>query len=360
MKKSYIIAAALLAVVGCSKNQVEAPAELYPEGTPVPVQFSAPTISVVTKAVNPETNLVEGDSAAGLEVGVYGLETQDRNLVWDSADETTYIADLLNRNVTIAEDGSITFENPKCYYPLSSEKTFSFYGYYPYSADAQSGSDACTVSYDLTQGNVDILWAAAYATDLDASAQPVGAKGYNAAYIRRLVNANPDHPYLPSFSFEHKLTALKFVTSPYPGESAAGAEMQVVGFELRNVATQIDLTVASTTTEDCGTVASAGTGDLVATGADGGALAVTPVEGGADIRTFTLLPGESYEAVITISRDGVAQEPQTVTVTNTNGGSFEAGKIYTMNIRIKSPVEVEIFTTSVDEWEDGGDINIDL
>ena len=360
MKKSYIIAAALLAVVGCSKNQVEAPAELYPEGTPVPVQFSAPTISVVTKAVNPETNLVEGDSAAGLEVGVYGLETQDRNLVWDSADETTYIADLLNRNVTIAEDGSITFENPKCYYPLSSEKTFSFYGYYPYSADAQSGSDACTVSYDLTQGNVDILWAAAYATDLDASAQPVGAKGYNAAYIRRLVNANPDHPYLPSFSFEHKLTALKFVTSPYPGESAAGAEMQVVGFELRNVATQIDLTVASTTTEDCGTVASAGTGDLVATGADGGALAVTPVEEGADIRTFTLLPGESYEAVITISRDGVAQEPQTVTVTNTNGGSFEAGKIYTMNIRIKSPVEVEIFTASVVDWVDGGDINIDL
>lgn len=360
MKKSYILAAALLAVVGCSKNQVNAPAELYPEGTPVPVLFGAPTISVVTKAVNPETNLVEGDSAAGLEVGVYGLETQDRNLVWDSADETTYIADLLNRNVTIAEDGSITFENPKCYYPLSSEKTFSFYGYYPYSADAQSGSDACTVSYDLTQGNVDILWAAAYATDLDASAQPVGAKGYNAAYIRRLVNANPDHPYLPSFSFEHKLTALKFVTSPYPGESAAGAEMQVVGFELRNVATQIDLTVASTTTEDCGTVASAGTGDLVATGADGGALAVTPVEEGADIRTFTLLPGESYEAVITISRDGEPQEPQTVTVTNTNGGSFEAGKIYTMNIRIKSPVEVEIFTASVVDWVDGGDINIDL
>ena len=360
MKKSYILAAALLAVVGCSKNQVNAPAELYPEGTPVPVLFGAPTISVVTKAVNPETNLVEGDSAAGLEVGVYGLETQDRNLVWDSADETTYIADLLNRNVTIAEDGSITFENPKCYYPLSSEKTFSFYGYYPYSADAQSGSDACTVSYDLTQGNVDILWAAAYATDLDASAQPVGAKGYNAEYIRRLVNANPDHPYLPSFSFEHKLTALKFVTSPYPGESAAGAEMQVVGFELRNVATQIDLTVASTTTEDCGAVASAGTGDLVATGADGGALAVTPVEEGADIRTFTLLPGESYEAVITISRDGEPQEPQTVTVTNTNGGSFEAGKIYTMNIRIKSPVEVEIFTASVVDWVDGGDINIDL
>ena len=150
------------------------------------------------------------------------------------------------------------------------------------------------------------------------------------------------------------------MTSPYPGESAAGAEMQVVGFELRNVATQIDLTVASTTTEDCGTVASAGTGDLVATGADGGALAVTPVEGGADIRTFTLLPGESYEAVITISRDGEPQEPQTVTVTNTNGGSFEAGKIYTMNIRIKSPVEVEIFTASVVDWVDGGDINIDL
>ena len=360
MKKSYIIAAALLALVGCSKNQVEAPAELYPEGTPVPVQFSAPTISVVTKAVNPETNLVEGDSAAGLEVGVYGLATQDGNLVWDASDETTYIADLLNRNVTIAEDGSITFENPACYYPLSNEKTFSFYGYYPYSADAQSETDACTVSYDLTQGNVDILWAAAHATALDASVQPVGAYGFNAAYIRRLVNANPDHPYLPSFAFEHKLAALKFVASPYPGESAAGAEMQVVGFELRNVATQVALTVASSATEDCGTVASAGTGTLAVTGADGGALAVTPAEGGADIRTFTLLPGESYEAVITISRDGVAQEPQTVTVTNTLGTSFEAGKIYTMNIRIKSPVEVKIFTTEVVDWVDGGDINIDL
>ena len=153
---------------------------------------------------------------------------------------------------------------------------------------------------------------------------------------------------------------LHFAASPYPGESAAGAEMQVVGFELRNVATQVALTVASSATEDCGTVAAGATGTLAVTGADGGALAVTPAEGGADIRTFTLLPGESYEAVITISRDGVAQEPQTVTVTNTLGTSFEAGKIYTMNIRIKSPVEVEIFTTSVDEWEDGGDINIDL
>lgn len=362
MKKYYFIGVALLAAaVSCSKTESNDNGVELDPNAPVEVRFSAPTISVVSKAVNPETNLVEGTSAAGLEIGVYGLAAEEGNLVWNDADETTYITDLVNRNVTISDDGTITFQDPVCYYPVSNEKTFSFYGYYPYSADAQSATDACTATYDLTQGNVDILWAASHATALDGSVNPVGATGFNAAYIRRLLAVDANHPYLPSLNFQHKLTALKFIASTYPGEGTEGAEMQVVGFELQEVATQVKLTVASSATDDCGKVEAAGMGTLAATGADGAPLAVTPTEEGADIRTFTLLPNTTYKAVITISRDGIPQEPVTVDVTTTQTqGTFVAGTIYTMNVRIKSPLEVKIFTTSVEEWTevDGG--NIDL
>ena len=251
--------------------------------------FNTPTISVETKAIDPETFLVEGSSAAGLEVGVYGLETdQAGNLIWDSADETTSITDLVNRNVTVSEDGKINFDDPDVYYPVSSDKTFSFYGYYPYNPDATAETDACTVTYDLTVGNVDILYASAYATALTSAG--AGQYGFNAAYIRRLLRVQAyirrllrvqgDHPYLPSFRFQHKLTALEFVASPKAGEDV-GAAMQVVGFELVNVDTQVRLTIASTLKDDCGKIEGLQQGNLSA----GDNLAITPVAEGAPSRS---------------------------------------------------------------------------
>lgn len=358
MKKFYFIGAAALAAMtmSCSKtdNQPEGGIILDPNA-PVEVTFNTPTISVETKAIDPETFLVEGSSAAGLEVGVYGLETdQAGNLIWDSADETTSITDLVNRNVTVSEDGKINFDDPDVYYPVSSDKTFSFYGYYPYNPDATAETDACTVTYDLTVGNVDILYASAYATALTSAG--TGQYGFNAAYIRRLLRVQGDHPYLPSFRFQHKLTALEFVASPKAGEDV-GAAMQVVGFELVNVDTQVRLTIASTLKDDCGKIEGLQQGSLSA----GDNLAITPVEEGAPIHTFTLVPGDRYEAVITISRDGIPQEPVTVDVTTAaTDGTFKPGTKYTMNIVIRSPLEVEIFTTEVEDWVevDGGEIEI--
>ena len=345
MKKSYILAAALLAVVGCSKNQVNAPAELYPEGTPVPVLFGAPTISVVTKAVNPETNLVEGDSAAGLEVGVYGLETQDRNLVWDSADETTYIADLLNRNVTIAEDGSITFENPKCYYPLSSEKTFSFYAYYPHRSCTADGNQY-NVSYSL--GYTDILWAEDHAITFGTS--PV-YEGFNANYCRYVKQIGRTD-LMPALRFEHLLTAIRFIAKTTSDVS----NVRVQRLYVTDVNTQATLHVAG---EDAGTLEYYTQGGDPATGriylrkdpaVATGELAVVPTVGGVELGTLMLEPCSTVNVEVTLLvNNGVSNSSNTVTASLS--GNFEAGRRYALTLTVKSPEEVEL-STSLVPWDD--------
>lgn len=361
MKKIYFIAgAALLASVSCSKNEVAPSTEPdWNSGDPVQVALSAPRIMVESKAVDPVTNLVEGESAAGLNVGVYGLSTTDGILNWDPADETTYITSLVNRSAVVGEDGSINFD-PAAYYPMSNAKTYSFYGYYPYVDTATNGADLCYADYDLTGGNVDILWDDTHATPLPEG----GAQyGYNAAYIRRLLANNPEHQYLPSFSFRHMLTALRFTARMADG-SGVDNTIQVTGFELVDVVTGVRLNIASTDPDVSGTVEAieGATGNLVATGEDGGALAVTPTndETGADIATFTLFPGNSYQANITLTVNGVEQNPFEVTVTTTaTGSTFRAGTRYLMKVVIRDLQVVEI-DTEVEPWEDveGGDIEI--
>ena len=359
MKKIYFIAgAALLAAVSCSKNEVAPSTEPdWNSGDPVKVALSAPRIMVESKAVDPVTNLVEGESAAGLNVGVYGLSTADGILNWDPADETTYITSLVNRSAVVGEDGSINFD-PAAYYPMSNAKTYSFYGYYPYVDTATNGADLCYADYDLTGGNVDILWDDSHATPFPEG----GAQyGYNAAYIRRLLANNPEHQYLPSFSFRHMLTALRFVASPAEG-SGTDNTIQVTGFELVDVVTGVRLNIASTDPDVSGTVEAieGETGNLVATGADGEPLAVTPTEEGADIATFTLFPGNSYQANITLTVNGSEQNTiSTPITTRINGGTFVAGTRYRMRIVITDLQKVEI-KADVEPWEDveGGDIEI--
>ncbi len=365
MKKLYFAGAALLVLAGCAKTEVAAPESGAPEtdwnaGEPVPVMMSAaPTINVVSKAVYDETTLVEGDSMSGLTVGIYGIETSaddTHNLIWNPAEDATHIGDLVNKSAEVADDGSISFE-PAVYYPIVSDRTFSFFGYYPYSADAVSEQDACTVTYDLTQGNVDILWARSDARSLSSGG--AGQYGYNAAYIRRLLAVNENHEWLPRLNFDHMLTALRFIAVP---KEVGGAAVQITGFELYDVATQVALTVASTTPEDCGTVAEAANGTLTATGEADAPLAITPVQEGAPVATFTLLPGASYKARVTLSVDGVEQEPKEVEiVTDKTDATFKAGYIYNMELRISMPLEVTIISTTLDPWQeilDGGSIEI--
>ena len=73
-----------------------------------------------------------------------------------------------------------------------------------------------------------------------------------------------------------------------------------------------------------------------------------------------LVPGESYEATISMTIGG---DPYTFTVPvkrANEGDKFEAGYEYAMTIKVKSPEEVTIAETSLEPWKNSQGSDIEL
>ena len=383
MKLKYILFAFASAaiVAGCSKSRTEVSApEVEPgENDPVPVTFSSSSLGYETKA------MVTGEVMANLEIGIYGISSEisnpedfqtpdDRDKLkykvnWNPAVPDTYIAGLVNKSVTTDGEGNIVF-NPKIYYPLNSDKTFSFFGYHPYSADVNNAQGQCTVTYDLTD-QPDILWAEDHARPLRIGSDYDYTYGFNARYVRKVDEtpaAQGDDKFHADLKFSHKLTALDFVVKT---EDSEAGKMKVTGLELADVATNVTLYIMSIDETRHGTVVGNTNGDLQLSLIDGeGAPATDGVivpntDEGVSVGTIMLLPGTSYKANLTLAlTDGnggwTEQSPMSVDITTTvTGGEFVAGNKYTLTLNILRPVEVDI-ETSLDDWDDvdGGEITI--
>lgn len=337
-------------IASCSKSvsEPDSPAPQPPvEEDLVPVTFASAGISVETKAA--PKGLIEGTVMKSLDIGVYGVVTEEQVPTGSLDAEATFLPGLQNKSVTTGVDGSITF-SPKIYYPIVSDKTYSFYGYYPYSAGVVAASNSITAEYDL--GDTDILW------DEDHAEVYSKNKGFNAAYVREIsaLSEPVSERFKSDLKFQHVLTALEFKVTTEKEATLDNVKIKKV--TLNNVATKAKLYIVSNDPlKASGTVEQSGVaGTLFLESVEG----VVPTNTGADMGTLMLLPGTSYEAEILLTLDGVEQSPVKISLTtNATDGQFKAGSKYTLKLKIKSPVEVTL-ETALTEWkaEEGGEFPI--
>ena len=369
MKTKYIILgfAALALMSSCSKTRTEAQPDPVPdpdgeawvedETQPVPVNFSAPQIGVVSKA-----NAGDGiTDLTGLEVSVYGLRTEDGVLNWSPDDPDSYITNLLNRSAIVGNPSEtdqksyLTFKTGETdltvYYPMVSTYTYSFYGYYPRRTPVES-ADGCIVTYN-NLGGTDILWAESHATGFPNNG---GIKGFNAAYVRRAVAEGQWSDHAPHFNFQHMLTGLRFYA--LSEDLTKDKSVTVTGLRLLNVPTSVTLAVASKTESGAITPVADSEGTISLSSADGSALAVNP-DGtsyninnadktlGALLGTLMVCPDESYKLEVDVNIAGIKSTIETEIPARTGG--YVAGSMYSLSILVKSPVEVEI-SVDLQDW----------
>ena len=228
MKRIGMIFFGALAIVmaGCSKNaapeQPSAPLEnawMYDESLPVPIQFGMSSgVGLQTK-----TTMIENWSDLEYPLGIFALDLEG------DLDNDTGIY-LKNERAEAVEDVErgkylIKFEESK-YYPYSSDRNFSFFGYYPRFGTAPACyRDSIRIPIPVDQwGKHDILCASSFAERQYVKKGPNGNyipavygqdatayyDGFNAAYIRHLNRNNLYEQKMPNLSFQHKTTCFEF------------------------------------------------------------------------------------------------------------------------------------------------------
>ena len=366
MKIKYIIIGlvALAFISGCSKSRTEAQqavndeAWVNDESLPVPVTFSAPGVEIESKALITGTATTED-----MHFGVYGLATtydepssSHNPAWWDDQPDTK-----LMENVKAVGGSEFKFKQDDwsndltVYYPMGSEKTFSFYAYYPYGNTEYSGN-CFSVTYDLKEVP-DVMWAESHAVALDAQYGTEDRLGFNAAYIRRVKRSTGGEDKLPKLDFTHKLAALQFnaVTS----DGSESSNYTITGLELVDISQTATLVIASngdySGATQAGEVRGGAWGPIPLLNSEGlSEFEVVPNATGNEIGTMVIVPvaaGTAMKANVSIKLGD--QEPNTQEVTfSAPSGGFKAGYRYVMNVKVLSGEEVSIFATSVKEWND--------
>lgn len=360
MKFRYMVVFAALAFLASCSNQENAQlvseedneAWVYDESLPVPVTFAEPEVSIESKALI--SGQIKGATLPeGLDIGVFALATGEGAQSWGTDAEGTLIN---NRRVVTGTGGSITFD-PVVYYPMTSDQAFSFFGYYPYTNGNVALSANCEVTLDVT-GFTDILWGKAYASTIQTNPP---TPGFNAAYVR-WAKKNGREDLLPEMQFKHVLTALKFQAQLEDADLSSD-EVKISRLHLVNASTSVLMRVA----KSGGDIKDYETPELVgqnpgdiwirqqATSSGSGSLnqvlSSDPVDLGAPV---LVVPGQNYTVEIDVVIGGNTTTLQCPVERANKEQPFMAGYEYTLLVKVKSSVEVEIVETSLEEWKPGG------
>lgn len=333
---------------------------------PVPIQFGSGSIQ--TKASFDSMDDLLTTDAKSYPFGVFAIDKDTRSIVG---------ADMLLNNeraIYVESNGEKTFmfantadvEQPK-YYPMVSDRSFDFYGYYSRKtstelSESEETPTRLSVAVNVGSLDSDILWAKA--------STGVGEDGYNARYIRK----NQDKK--PAFNFQHVTSCLKFkaVYAPAEGETAPEMEnIKVSAITIKNIHTTAKLCVidiADSDNESELTVTGEPTDVQISGASTYKENLITKKEGevyvAADIcDDFFIAPQDEpldVQFVIKYTPIGGTELSQTVTYTldpsqlgasknedgqieDENGNVirlFEAGYQYGFSLRIYSPQKISI------------------
>ncbi len=348
MRKIIFTLMAMTAVLAsCSKPAANLPATnedawKYDSSLPVPIRFASSGIStkLSTKAAL--------EAFDNTQIGVVGADKYS----WSASDPATTILNNAKAIVSGPDSeqngpdseqnafatGTVSFETPR-YYPVVSDHNYSFYAYYPYSdaaalvSDDVASVDAWKVSYDVSAGDVDIIWAHSEAkTD-----GTVTVDGFNAAYVRAASaeGVNTDD-YLPALNFKHLLTAVSF--NAKLAENAENTPLKVTKVVIKDAVSNVELVIVDNKTSDSqsGTlIPGDGVADITIAGAD----AVAPNAEGAPVGgTCLLFPAKEYTAVVYLNG---GEYEESITLNPSAGEStFAANTRYVFNILVPMPEQL--------------------
>ena len=164
---------------------------------------------------------------------------------------TSEDADLGKRvtNLTLFdENGGTTQTNH--YYPMGSQYSYTFYGYYPYSANVAHNGNKYSVKVTDLDGTTDLIWGKSFVKPDD----PDKADAYSAKYLRdkkkRVVEGGgtwDDKAHKenrPQLTFVHKLMKFNIILQKGSGENTRIAKLGIKSAKLLNVADAGTLTIA--------------------------------------------------------------------------------------------------------------------
>lgn len=300
MKKNlWIWAIAALSMAACTSEDVPTTEQIVtendwisPDGQ-VLVQLSAEGLPTPTASVS-RAPITGTDIKVLDDLGVFALARGGDytvtntpttppvllNNIWAKGQESTTLDDQIHtdengnplKRISLYAEKNATNASIY-YYPISAANNYDFYGYYPYqdsSKVTKSASDV-TVSFDLSDGDIDLITGKAEPApqiadnklfiEVKEGAPVVGdvAKvwdGYNARYIRKIKYSNElvgqyaqdatenqinTLRYVPNIKFGHRTTQLRFYIVANDKQATedkeATTELLVDGVKLLNMQT---------------------------------------------------------------------------------------------------------------------------
>ena len=133
---------------------------------------------------------------------------------------------------------------------MGSQYSYTFYGYYPYSANVEHNGNKYSVKVTGLDGTTDLIWGKSFVKPDD----PDKADAYSAKYLRdkkKSVEANggtwDDKAHKenrPKLTFVHKLMKFNIILKKGSGENTRIAKLGIKSAKLLNVADAGTLTIA--------------------------------------------------------------------------------------------------------------------
>ncbi|WP_456084860.1 fimbrillin family protein [Leyella stercorea] len=147
------------------------------------------------------------------------------------------------------------YDNPagttetKYYYPMGSQYSYTFYGYYPYSTNVVHNGNKYSVKVTDLDGTTDLIWGKSFVNPDD----PDKADAYSAKYLRdkkkRVEEAGTwdekaHKESRPKLTFVHKLMKFNIILRKGSGGSTRIEKLGIKSAKLLNVADAGTLTIA--------------------------------------------------------------------------------------------------------------------
>lgn len=240
----------------------------------VPIVLSAGQQANKTRAAL--GNVVDGkydgtfDTPDGTNLGFFCLATgkiaAKQNITWQTGFDnpnflwleniqakavTTDDADLDRRvtDLTLFDENGGTNET-KHYYPMGSQYSYTFYGYYPYSANVVHDGNKYSVKVTGLDGTTDLIWGKSFVDPNDLDKEDA----YSAKYLRdkkkrvenngETWNEKTHKESRPKLTFVHKLMKFNIILRKGNGGSTRVAQLGIKSAKLLNVADAGTLTIA--------------------------------------------------------------------------------------------------------------------
>ena len=314
--KLNILSAVLLGMflAGCSDEEGVMP--LTSDDRAVEIRLSLAETAAMRAAIDSDADsnfTIEGSDGS---LGIFCLSAQELmagatipEIDWTVSNSAVSKNNVCMNNVAAkALDGKISW-NGRYYYPMGGWYGYRFYGYYPRMASPVATKGALTVDYVL-DGSQDVIWGR---TSYD---------GYCAAYFASSYND------IPQLALEHCLTRLKF--EAVLNTDAVKRDIRVTNIRIVNVPTHQTLTIADR--------ANPGReGKLTPTDNTKSVISLSSLD---KMNEGVMLPPASdyYIGVTMIDGEGKNCSPKGYFQLAPAGG-FEAGKIYSIQMRISGAPE---------------------